>query len=86
MKEPKKAHKIKTALSAVYLLLAVCILLGVCSYCYPQIGQKARQIIAGATDSPAREAFGVLTDGLSESRPVREVLARSYEVLTGEDT
>jgi len=86
MKERRKPRKIRTILSTVYLLLAVCILLGVCGYCYPKVGEKARQVIAGATDSPMREAFGVLTDGLSQNRPVKEVLSQSYEVFKGEST
>lgn len=70
--------------STLYLVGAVCLLLAVCGHCYPHLGQTVRETIAGATDGPAREAFGVFAEGLMEEEPVREVLARSYEVLTGD--
>ena len=84
MNEQKKSTRIKSVLSAVYLLLAVCLTLGICGYCYPQINDKAREIIAGAASGPVQEAFCVLTDGLGDHKPVREVLSQSYEVLKGE--
>ena len=83
MKEQKKGG-FSAVLSAVYLVCSMCLLLLVCSHCYPQYGQKLRQVIAGATDGPAREAFSVLTQGLTERQPVKEVLSQSYEVLTGD--
>ena len=73
-------------MSAVYLLMSICLLLSVCMHCYPQAEEKLREVIVGVSDSPVREAFGVLAEGLEESRPVKEVLSRSYEVLVGEKT
>ena len=85
MKEHEKSAQIKSLISGIYLLLAVCLVLGVCGYCYPQIGQKARQIISGSDNGAVQEAFGVLADGLLEKKPVKEVLSQSYEALKGEE-
>lgn len=85
MAEQKKEAGKKALWSTIYLLVAICLFLGVCANYYPQVGQTLRDVISGPDDSPIREAFGVLTDGLSDSRPVKEVLSQSYEVLSGED-
>ena len=86
MEETKKTGGFKTLVSIVYLIFAISLLLGVCGYCYPQLGQHLREVIGGTQDSPVREAFGVLADGFVEYRPAREVIAQSYEVLTGAST
>ena len=83
MEGTKKSGGFKTLVSIVYLIFAISLLFGVCGYCYPQIGEKMREVIGGAEDSPVREAFGVLADGFVEYRPAKEVIAQSYEVLTG---
>ena len=74
----------KIILSVIYLLAAAGLLIGVCGYCYPALEQRVRQAIAGDGDSPVREAFGVLADGLGEGKPVKDTLAESYGVLTGD--
>ncbi len=84
MNPEKRSGRFKSFISAVYLVAAACLLFCVCAHCYPDAGQKLRQAIAGAADSPVREAFSVLAEGLGESRPVKEVLSESYEVLVGE--
>ena len=84
MDPEKRKGGFKSFISGVYLVAAVCLLVGVCAHCYPDAGQRLRQAIAGAEDSPVREAFSVLAEGLGESRPVKEVLSESYEVLVGE--
>ena len=81
MEQDKKRPGLKTVLSAVYLLVSLCLLLGICAKCYPQADEKLRQALIGAQSSPVREAFSVLTQGLTEDVPVKEVLSRSYEVL-----
>lgn len=83
MEEPKRAGGFKTLVSVVYLIFAISLLFGVCGYCYPQLGERVREAIAGAENSPVREAFGVLAEGFVEYRPAKEVLTESYEVLTG---
>ena len=74
----------KVFISSVYLLVSVCLLFGVCVHCYPQVEDKLRQVIVGMEHTPVKEAFGVLADGLGDSRPIKEVLSESYEVLKGE--
>lgn len=81
----QKHRDIRNSISIIYLLVSICLVLAVCAHCYPAVGQKLRHIIVGATDSPVREAFGVLADGLTEDKPVKEVLSQSYEVLVGEE-
>jgi len=83
VEETRKKNGVKTFFSGIYLLLSLCLLLVVCAHCYPQAEVAVRQAIAGATDGPVQEAFGVLAEGLGEYRPVKEVLRESYEVLTG---
>ncbi|MBP3633078.1 MAG: hypothetical protein J6J43_00705 [Oscillospiraceae bacterium] len=84
MEEPKKSGTFAKIISAICLVLSICLLIGVCGHCYPQIEQTIRQAVAGVSDNPVQEAFGVLADGLGESRPVKEVLSESYGVLIGE--
>lgn len=84
MEEKQKRSGLATFFSILYVLAAVCMLLGVCSYCYPAVGQELRKAAAGWEDSPVRQAFGTLTEGLEEGKPVKETVAASFEVLTGE--
>ena len=83
MDKARKSGGFKTLASIVYLIFAISLLFGVCGYCYPQIGEKMKAVVGGAEDSPVREAFGVLAEGFVEYQPAKEVVARSYEVLTG---
>lgn len=84
MGEIKKEGGFRVLASVVYLIFAVSLLLGVCGYCYPRLGEQVREVLGGARDGPVREAFGVLADGFVLDRPAKEVLTESYEVLTGE--
>lgn len=84
MEEKKKSSKVASFLSGLYIVFALCLLLGVCSHCYPAFGQRMRQVLGGWEESPVRQAFGTLTDGLEAGRPIKETFARSFEVLTGE--
>lgn len=84
MRPEKRSGRFGAFISGVYLLASACLLLVVCAHCYPDAGARLREAFAGAEDSPVREAFSVLAEGLGESRPVKEVLSESYEVLVGE--
>lgn len=70
----------KTFFSGVYLLAAVVLLLCVCGYCYPQ----ARQVFAGLEESPVRQAFGTLAEGLEAGEPVRTTMTDAVQVLIGQ--
>lgn len=83
MEGKKKGGGFAAFISAVYLIVSVVLLFGVCGYCYPKLGERAREVVAGVESSPVKEAFGVLADGFVENRPAKEVLTESYEVLTG---
>ena len=65
----------------MYLLVAICLFLGVCGYCYPDAGMWTRAVIAGAEDSPVREAFNVLSDGLEEGLSIRDAAKSSVSAL-----
>lgn len=84
MEEKQKGSGAATFFSVLYIVAALCLLLGVCSYCYPAVGRELRQVLGGWENSAVRQAFGTLTDRLGNGEPVREAFAASFEVLTGE--
>ena len=84
MENKQTESGLKTFLSTIYILVALCLLVVVCIYCYPTVGQEVREIIGGWEDSPVREAFGTLADGLEAGLPVKETVAASFEVLIGD--
>lgn len=82
MEEKQKNSKFASFLSGIYILAALCLLLGVCSHCYPAFGQRLRQVIGGGENSPVRQAFGVLTEGFEAGKPIKETFAATIEVFT----
>ena len=78
---PKGCDGMKTFFSGVYLLAAVLLLLCVCGYCYPQ----TRQMFAGMEDSPVRQAFSTLAEGLETGEPVRSTMTDAVQVLFGQE-
>lgn len=84
MKEQQKGHGVLTFFSVLYILAALCMLLGVCSFCYPEIKTFFQQIFGGMEDSPVREAFGTLADGLEAGMPVKETVVATVEILLGD--
>ena len=64
-------------LSGIYLLGALILLLWVCGNCCPQL----RRVITGMEDSPLRQAFGVLSEGLESGVPVRDTVERTVQVF-----
>ena len=81
MNDKKKGSWVMGICSIVYLMVAICLLLGVCGYCYPAIGTWSKMIISGAEDSPVREAFHVLSDGLQSGAPIKDTALESLQVL-----
>ena len=81
MDEHKKTNRLMAFCSVVYLLSAVVLLLAVCGYCYPAVEQWTQAVIAGAEDSPVKEAFHVLSDGLESGVPWKEAASSSFSVL-----
>ncbi len=69
--------------SGLALLLSVICLLAVCNYCYPDLEHKARAILGGMEDSPVRQAFHTMAEGLEAGEPVKQTLAESVQVLLG---
>lgn len=84
MTDKQKGSGIATFFSILYILMALCLLFGVCGYCYPAVGERIRQVIGGWEESPVREAFGTLADGLEAGLPVKETVEASFEVLIGD--
>lgn len=84
MEEKKKGSGLATFFSVLYILAALCLLMGVLGICYPAFGQEVRHAIGGWENSSIRQAFGTLADGLEAGEPVKDVVAESFEVLTGE--
>jgi len=85
MEESRKSCWVGTVCSFVYLLVSVCLLLGVCGYCYPSLGTWAQSVIAGAEKSPVREAFNTLSDGLEAGVSLRDAAEASFSVLIGHE-
>lgn len=77
--EEKK--RLAAFLSGIYLLAACLLLLGVCRYCYPNMGAQIRDAVAGLEDSPVRQAFGVLTEGLEDGTPLRDAVGNTVRTL-----
>ena len=84
MNEKEKKFRVANLLSAIYVVVAVCLLFSVCRYCYPLMGEQVRQVIGGWKDGPIQEAFYVLTESLEAGLPLRETVSASAEVLFGE--
>lgn len=81
MEQRSKGSVIATFLSLLYVAAALALLLGVCGYCYPELAQKARQVIGGSEDGAVQQAFGTLADGLEAGKPVKETLSETVEVF-----
>lgn len=77
----EKKPYLATFLSGIYVLAACLLLLGVCRYCYPALGGQVRDALTGLEDSPVREAFGVLAEGLETGMPLKETLGETAEIL-----
>lgn len=75
--------KVGQFLSVCYLLVAICLLVAVCCYCYPNLEAWGRTALSGKEDSPVKAAFSVLSDSLSQGETLQDSLSLSYEALTG---
>lgn len=83
--EKSKFEKFFIFLSVAYILAAVFLLIVVCGRCFPEAGELGRQIMIGREDSPAREAFSVLTDSLEQGNSWQTSVSDAYEVLLGKE-
>lgn len=70
--------------SGLYVLIALVLLLWVCSCCYPAFREKAQEVFVGLEDGTVRRAFGTLAEGLENGEPVKETFAETAQVLLGE--
>lgn len=78
----EKRSKFASWLSGAYLLVSILLLLWVCGICYPQV----RHLVIGEENSPVRQAFGILAEGLEAGEPVRETVAESLQILIGRES
>ncbi len=83
MESNKREGGLPVFLSGLALLLSVVCLLAVCHYCYPDVEQKAREVLSGMEDSPARQAFHTMAEGLEAGEPVKQTIAETVQVLFG---
>ena len=81
MEEKKKRSGIAVFFSTIYLLAAICLLVGIVGHCYPSVEQRLRTAFGGWADNPVQEAFYTLADGLAAVLPVGETVEASIEVL-----
>lgn len=84
MDERSRGSWLATVLSLFYVAAALVLLLGVCGYCYPELAQEAKTVLAGWEEGAVRQAFGTFSEGLEAGKPVKETLSESFEVLLGE--
>ena len=70
-------------ISGLALLISVVCLFAVCHYCYPEVEQKAREVLRGLDDNPARQAFQTMAEGLESGEPVKQTVAETVQVLFG---
>lgn len=82
MRRKRRERVVKIGICAVYVGIILILLLSVNFGTSDTVNAWLRRAAGGVEDGPVQEAFGTLVDGLGEDRPVREVLAESYEVLT----
>ena len=80
----RKHSRLVSVFAAIYLLAAALLLLSVCGDCFPVFGRRVRNAVLGGEESPVREAFSVLADGLESGEPVKDAVTASIEVLFGE--
>lgn len=83
METNKQEGGLPVILSGLALLLSVICLLAVCHYCYPNVEQKAREVLGGMENSPARQAFHTMAEGLEAGEPVKQTLTETVQVLFG---
>lgn len=76
----RKSH-LATFLSGIYLLAACLLLVGVLTHCYPEIGGRIKTAVTGLEQSPVRQAFGILADGLEAGEPFKETVSQSVQIL-----
>lgn len=81
MKQTREKTGIAGIISYGLILAALWLLVTVCGRCYPQTEQWLREQMTGLENTPVREAFGVLTEGLEEGKPIQQVLHDSAMVF-----
>lgn len=83
MESNNQENGMSVFLSGLALFLSVICLLSVCHYCYPDMEQKAREILGGVKDNAARQAFHIMAEGLEEGDPVKQTISETAKVLFG---
>lgn len=81
MKQTREKTGFAGAISYGLVLAALWLLVTVCGRCYTQTGQWVREQLTGLEHTPVREAFGTLTDGLEDGKPIGQVLHDSAMVF-----
>lgn len=85
METNKREGGMPVILSGLALLLSVICLLLVCHYCYPDVEQKAREVLGGMKDNTARQAFHIMAEGLEEGESVKQTISETVQVLFGKE-
>lgn len=94
MKNPeKKCGKERTgkspqagaAVSRLYLLLALVLLVLTLKTCVPAVGTAVSRAAEAARRTRTVQAFAALTERLQEGEAVQQALSGSFEILTGAD-
>lgn len=77
--------KTAAVLSTLSLLVSILALVLVCHSCCPELNQQLRRLVGGLEDSPVRQAFSVMADGLGSGAPVKQTMEETAQVLFGKE-
>lgn len=72
-------------LGGLCVTLLMLLLLLVCSYCYPDLEEKASDWVMGLDTGPVREAFRIVSEGLEEGAPIRDTVSDAMDTLLEKD-
>lgn len=83
LKRPSFGITVLNWISGFVLIISIVLLLATCHHCYPELEQDVYTVFAGMEESPVREAFHVLAEGLEAGEPVKETFHQTVQVLIG---
>lgn len=76
-------NKLAAVCSWISLAISIAALVLVCRNCCPELGGELRRVLGGLEDSPVRQAFSVMADGLGSGAPVKDTMRDTAQVLFG---
>jgi len=81
MKHSDRGSWVASGISGICVLAAIVLLLKVCGNCYPEMVRVVRDVLGGVDNSPVREAFRVMEDGLEAGASIRDTVKETVQVI-----